>query len=233
MESYLATIQEHPRLWALWRKMAPSPAAEVASMMGFESLLQRYAEPQRFYHTIDHLYDLAEQFEQYEATFGEDSIAVIAALFFHDAVYKGVHGKDEADSAALAKQVLPYLDLGQRDVQRAVDIILMTAQHAASAGDHAAQLFLDMDMSILGADPERYARYADNVFREYTYERYTAAEMCVGRAAFLHNTLEQGAPIFKTAEYAHLGSIAKRNMSDEIVRLNARKTQLDVAKYQP
>lgn len=222
MDSYQQATLDHPRLWALWQQMGVGPSAQIASMMTFENVVRRYQEPHRFYHTLAHLEALADHFDRHAAAFGDDKPAIIAALFFHDIVYQGKPGEDEAQSAKMALTALNNLGLGHRIAQRAHDIIVMTAQHAAPKGDHAAQLFLDMDMSILGSDPKTYERYCAHVRQEYS--QYTDAQFYAGRAHFLTQTLQQGVHIFKTKEFADYNERAANNMRLELAHIQARQS---------
>ncbi len=54
-----------------------------------------------------------------------------------------------------------------------MQLILMTKSHSVvGKGDIDAEdaaLFLDMDMAVLGSDPQTYQTYADNIHREFAH----------------------------------------------------------------
>ena len=135
-------------------------------------LQARYAEPQRHYHTWDHIQALLGWFGQRRAHL-TDPAAVELAILFHDAVYDPARSDNEAESARLLMDAdLPGLDDAVR--ARAVRMIEATARHEirdgldpADQGDMAE--FLDMDLSILGARPEVFDAYEQAIRREYAF----------------------------------------------------------------
>ena len=88
----------------------------------------------------------------------DDPEAVEAAIWFHDAIYDSKAKDNEAQSAALAEKKLA----GRADpdrLRRILAMIIATATHELPRFDDAhsirdAALFLDMDLSILGAAPD-------------------------------------------------------------------------------
>jgi predicted metal-dependent HD superfamily phosphohydrolase len=135
-------------------------------------LRNRHAEPQRHYHTWDHIQALLGWFGQRRSHL-HDPAAVELAILFHDAVYDPARSDNEAESARLLMDAdLPGLDDAVR--ARAVRMIEATARHEIRDGlDPADQSdmaeFLDMDLSILGARPEVFDAYEQAIRREYAY----------------------------------------------------------------
>lgn len=185
----------------------------------YSSLCTAYNEDGRYYHTLEHLNDLAQEFEKHRNLFGDDTRAILIALFYHDVVYNCVPGQDEQDSAAVMREELSGI-IDQTMLDRASAIILYTASHQAPDNDHAARLFLDMDMSILGSKTEKYARYLTQVTQEYcTAYDISEAEFQQKRAElFLKPTIENGRKIFTTNEYEPLETLAHANISWELNR---------------
>lgn len=150
-----------------------------------------YEAAGRHYHGMGHVRALLAMAEAHAGDFA-DPEAVEAAIWFHDAVYD-THAKDsEARSAALAAARLS----GRVEAPRLARIVAMieaTATHRVpDLGTHAAQdaaLFLDMDLSILGAPPALFDAYEAGVRLEYGWvpeERWRQ-----GRAAVLAGFLER------------------------------------------
>jgi predicted metal-dependent HD superfamily phosphohydrolase len=140
-------------------------------------LRRRYAEPQRAYHTWDHIAALLGWFDQW-ADGMRDADAVFLAILFHDAIYDPRAKDNEARSAALlAATALPGFD--DASVARAVRLTEATAAHRIPEGvgaDEAKDMaeFLDMDLSILAASPTAFDTYDTAIRREYRHVPWLA-----------------------------------------------------------
>lgn len=121
-----------------------------------------YQAPGRAYHNWDHITHLLGEFQRLAAHWRHPA-AVETAIYWHDVIYQPTSPTNEADSAALMRDRLT--GLAPPDVIADADaLVLATATHQAPtdmradlAGDCA--LFLDMDMSILGAWPDEFDAY--------------------------------------------------------------------------
>lgn len=132
-----------------------------------QALLAAYAEPQRHYHTLQHLGECLAHFETvaYQARHPGD---VEIALWFHDAVYD-VKGKDnELRSARWAAQVLGNSGVDEAACRR-VQALIMATCHESTPEDDEARLLVDIDLAILGAAPDRFAEYDSQVRAEYAW----------------------------------------------------------------
>ncbi|TGV76418.1 hypothetical protein EN801_037870, partial [Mesorhizobium sp. M00.F.Ca.ET.158.01.1.1] len=132
----------------------------------------------------------------------DDPEAVEAAIWFHDAIYDSRAKDNEAQSAALAEQKLAgRTDAGR--LSRVSAMILATATHQLPLFDDAAatrdaSLFLDMDLSILGADAVAFDAYERAVRREYGWVEEPMWR--AGRGAVLKTFLARP-HIFHTQEF--------------------------------
>ena len=170
-----------------------------------ESLKQElsalYRAEDRHYHNLAHIEAMLGLAGDYRALLG-DPEAVEAAIWFHDAIYDSKAKDNEARSAALAeKRLAGRTDAGRLD--RIGAMILATATHQLprfddDAATRDASLFLDMDLSILGAEPDAFDAYEHAVRREYDWveERMWRA----GRGAVLKDFLAR-TRIFHTEEF--------------------------------
>jgi len=130
-----------------------------------------YQAPRRAYHNWDHITYLLAEFQRLAAHWRRPA-AVETAIYWHDVVYEPTSATNEADSAALMEERL----LGRAApemIADARDLVLATASHdvpAEMAADLAKDcaLFLDMDMSILGAAPDRFDAYDAAIREEFT-----------------------------------------------------------------
>ena len=132
-----------------------------------DELQRRYAEPQRHYHTMQHLGECLAWFER-EKALAEHPGEVALALWFHDAIYD-VHAHDnEARSADWAREAL--LDAGaDGDAAGRVHALVMATRHDAVPEGRDAELLIDIDLSILGAERARFDEYERQVQAEYAF----------------------------------------------------------------
>jgi predicted metal-dependent HD superfamily phosphohydrolase len=130
-------------------------------------LQRRYGEPQRHYHTMQHLGECLAWFER-EKALAERPGEVALALWFHDAVYD-VHAHDnEARSADWARQALRAAGAGDAAADR-VHALVMATRHDAVPEGRDAELLIDIDLSILGAERARFDEYEQQVGAEYAF----------------------------------------------------------------
>jgi len=174
-----------------------------------DDLLDRYREPQRHYHTLQHL---EECFAGYDLLRGgmQRPGEIALALWFHDAVYDPRRGDNEALSADLAAATLRKAGAGDALVARASALIMATQGHTATADDPDRAILLDIDLGILGASPARFAEYERQIRAEYAHvpdEAYRA-----GRARVL-DSFARRTWIYATARFHALyEQAARRNL---------------------
>lgn len=150
---------------------ARSSASADGISAAFEELLARYREPHRAYHNSEHLshcfleLDGARAQPEFRAC---DFDTIEYALFYHDAIYAPYASTNEAKSAKLALSVGEELGVEPELLAKAERMIVRTAGHR-SAEDLDEELLLDCDLSILGQDPVRFARYQRDTRREYRW----------------------------------------------------------------
>lgn len=133
-----------------------------------ETLLAAYGQPWRHYHGQAHLLDCLRLLEA--APFGlltEESKLLQWAFFFHDAVYLPQSTDNEERSADMAKEALAELNPAEF-AEPVIGLIMATKTHKA-AGDPLAEILLDIDLAILGAEPSRYETYAEQIRAEYSF----------------------------------------------------------------
>lgn len=180
-------------------------------------LRARMAEPHRHYHTQTHVDSLLALLASHRPAF-ENPDAVELAIWFHDAVYWPDRQDNERQSATLLQHSLSGLadpDL----IARASEMVLATEHHAPPPDLPAgrlrdALLFLDFDMSVLGAAPDVYDRYAEGVRQEFT-PVYGDAAYRTGRLAFLSRSLGHRTSLFRTEWGQTLAPAARNNLERE------------------
>ena len=145
-----------------WQGLGTTPPAGLR-----QALLAAYAEPQRRYHTRQHLAECLAHFEAVQNR-AQHPAEVELALWFHDAVYD-IKGKDnELRSAQWAAQALGEAGLAEAICGRVHELVMATRHEVLPEHDDA-RLLVDIDLAILGADPERFAEYDAQVRAEYAW----------------------------------------------------------------
>ena len=167
---------------ALWQRLGlPQPEGLCGG------LLAAYSEPQRHYHTLQHLGEclaLADELKAEAERFDEIELA----LWFHDAVYD-VHAHDnEARSAQWAVTALRAAGLGEQACHRIHDLVMAT-RHSALPDTPDAALLTDIDLSILGAPQPRFAEYERQIRSEYSWVS-TADNVIRERQSFCRRTCQ-------------------------------------------
>lgn len=164
-----------PLLRRQWQSLRPQDPG-----LG-ELLLTRWGREHRAYHTPVHLHECLTRIDILDRTASEE---VLLAAWFHDAVYDGRPGEDEAASAELARQ-----EIGGGLGEEVARLVLLTRDHRVASDDREGAVLVDADLGILAAPEPRYRRYAASTRQEYGH--YPEPQWRRGRAAFLSRILDQ------------------------------------------
>lgn len=185
-----------------------------------QELITRWGEDHRHYHDRSHLLAVLEALRTLQDNGeqpGEESRAVWLAAWFHDAVYNGVAGKDEADSAELAREKLARAGCRPEEVDETVRLVLLTAHHDPADDDASGAMLCDADLAVLGGPPEDYRRYLAAVRKEYAH--IGDADFAAGRAAVVRRLLALQ-PLYRTDTGRRLWlAQARQNLSTELAGL--------------
>jgi len=152
-----------PTRWlATWAALNLAPPPGLC-----EQLLRAWDEPQRHYHTLQHLTECLTLFDTLRAQ-AEQPADIELALWFHDAIYD-VQGHDnEARSAHWATEALAAGGVDTARCRRVHDLIMATCHTALPASPDQA-LLVDIDLAILGAPAARFAQYRRQIQAEYAW----------------------------------------------------------------
>jgi predicted metal-dependent HD superfamily phosphohydrolase len=181
----------------------------------FENLLESYSEPQRKYHTLQHLVECIQKFELVIdlVNFPRE---VEVALWFHDAIYD-VQGHDnEALSADWAKESLVAVGASTDEIDLIYHLIMVT-QHTNVPKILDEQTLVDIDLSILGERIERFKEYDIQVRQEYAWvaEEIYRVKRCEVLQMFLAR------PSIYSTDYfqKHFEAQARENLKHSIEQL--------------
>lgn len=155
-------MEEHESvLRSFWTRLVLETIGEELRPIGQEwlrKLLALYAEHQRYYHNSQHMAELAQLFEDEEIRgLIRNPTTVALSIFFHDAIYQPTSHDNEEKSEQLFQQFAAECSLGPAITETVSRYILATKRHTEvdTRGDCDLDLFLDLDLAILGAPEER------------------------------------------------------------------------------
>jgi len=186
-------------------------------------LKARYAEPQRHYHTWAHIEALLGHFEDIQNQL-HDPTAVRWALYWHDAIYDPQASDNEDKSADLLREEASP-ELAAEQLERADCIIRATKSHQLPAGLGAQDasdlsLFLDIDLSILGASRSVFDRYESQIREEYSF--VPTDIYCQARGGILKGFLTRDRLYFSDHYHALWETTARENLQRSVARLERK-----------
>lgn len=174
-----------------------------------------YSASGRYYHTLSHIGNLLGLHEEYKSLLRRPDL-VEFAIWYHDIIYDPKRGDNESLSAELAEKRMRELGVPENDIRIVKQLIEATKTHSLLSETETfdGRFFLDADLSILGAEPEVYREYAENIRREFSHVPPPVYSM--GRAGVLKTFLNRER-IFKTDElYARFEKQARENIGREL-----------------
>ncbi len=200
------------RLRSAWADDLAAVGAAVPGDTVLDALLARYREPQRAFHTVEHVAAVVS------ALMDASPLARLAG-WYHDAVYDPTSATNEADSAALAVEELSALGADDAACARVAGLVLVTRTHEPPDGDADAMALCRADLAVLGARPDRYDAYVGAVRREYAH--VDDAGWVTGRGAFLRSMLGRTrlVPGLMPAADDPLDRAARTNLARELAAL--------------
>lgn len=182
----------------------------------FDQLLARYSESHRKYHTARHLDECFAKFEELrsDATHPHE---VEFALWFHDAIYETKRHDNEERSAEWACATGAAASLPV-DVTDRIHALILATRHDAAPRDTDEKILVDVDLSILGANADRFAEYEDQIREEYAW--VPGIVFRSKRRKILRGFLDRPS-IFNTRKFVEAYEAqARANLERSIKRLN-------------
>ena len=225
-------------LVSAWNEATGSLQCSKKTSEWFELLWDKHTTADRHYHTAVHLFEMLGYSQMIQSASHSDDTAshhhhllsanerqaVLLAIFFHDAVYDATSATNEEDSAKLFQTFADEVQLSSENpaVTKAVtEYILATKTHQATVStcllsssdqDHALAHFLDLDLAVLGKEPDAYLHYAKLIRREYHF--VPRDTYCAKRAEILESFMQQN--LFATPYFQALEERARNNLLQEI-----------------
>ena len=152
-------------LRASWQRMWSGIAASAGGDALYEEVVAHYSEGHRHYHSLQHLVECIRWLEAASAL-AQHPAEVEAALWFHDVICEPGRHDNEERSAWWARAALQGAGVPQESAVRVEHLVLAT-KHTAAPVSGDAQLLVDIDLAILGAEEPRFAEYEQQIRQEY------------------------------------------------------------------
>lgn len=198
-----------------WNELCRGLGAGSDTHAWYDVLEAMYAFPARHYHDLSHVRECLDQFDTVRDGL-PNAGQVEFAIWFHDCVYVPGRPDNEERSAGVARIAAASMGLDELWRERVTELILAT-RHAEPPRSHDGAILVDIDMSILAAPADRYARYAAAIRREFSFA--SDEQFAAGRGAFLKGLLSKGSIFHSEALAARLEAPARRNIAGELSRL--------------
>jgi predicted metal-dependent HD superfamily phosphohydrolase len=178
-----------------------------------QRLTAAYDETGRCYHGLQHLSECLHWVDDL-------SLAEIPGfelvLWFHDAVYDPKSITNEEDSARLLRSACVDPCISSDTVSRLESLILVTKHHQPGTDAHA-QLLVDVDLAVLGAEEGRFDEYEMQIRHEYLW--VPEKEYRLKRSQILAGFLKRPRIYHTELMQERLEARARSNLSSLIKRL--------------
>jgi predicted metal-dependent HD superfamily phosphohydrolase len=198
--------------WAeFWRKL--DAKGEPANH--WPRLRDAYSENWRAYHNLVHIGHCLQEL-RFAKTQALDANALEAAIWFHDVVYDMRAKDNEERSADVAEAVLLNGGLPQKFIQQ-VRLLILATKHNCVPTDNEQGLMVDIDLSILGQNPTRYAAFEEEIRAEYSW--VSAADFAAGRSTILKGFIQRKTIFCTTVFVERYEQQARTNLQWAIERL--------------
>ena len=150
-----------------WRKAWTELGATHSDDQTLRRLILAYEEPERAYHSSDHIRHCFEVFSKLSQQ-GQRPWEIRIALWFHDAIYDPKRSDNELRSADWAKETAIGFGVAPAVADR-IHALVMATRHEAVPTDPDQQVLVDVDLSILGAEWYQFSEYERQIRWEYRW----------------------------------------------------------------
>lgn len=203
----------------------------------FAALDAAYREPQRGYHDWSHIGDLLEKLDDFKSLAVRPDL-IAAAIFWHDSVYvtresDGLLRPDAENVRASAELFARHSKFDDWESAAVHDLIMATADHlnARATTEHYPgfardlDLFLDLDLSSLGAPWPIFERNLEQLRFEYCW--VPEPLFCLGRLQMIDTFAGRGDGLYRRDETRkRWGQSAHENLARAQVELRRQVARL-------
>ena len=159
-------LKQFQQYWDEFSKRCAFPV--VHSVIIFRQLLKAYSEPQRHYHSVQHIVECLKHLDEVRHLL-QDAQGVELALWFHDAVFDVRAADNEEKSAAWATQSLALLDVSSDNIDIVRHLILSTKPSYARTDSFLEDWMHDIDLHIFGVHVPKFAQFTQDIRQEFAW----------------------------------------------------------------
>ena len=206
-----------------WLSLFPEDI-QTRATEAYGRLRAHYAERHRAYHTFDHIRSCLELLDTIKPEL-QNPRTMELALWYHDVIYDPRADDNEEQSAQMAIRELAELGETEQCQQEVARMIRVT-KHPSEPQTPDDCFLLDIDLSILGADPEAFDEYERQIRFEYQWvpeEVYREKRAEVLRLFLGQSAIYRTSPFHQAREKQ-----ARKNIQKALVSLyNKNSNHLD------
>ena len=154
------------RFQQLWRRCLPDQVIDNSAAI-HQHLIDAYSEPQRVYHTLDHIQQCLSQFDKIRPQL-QNPDAVELGIWFHDVIYQ----PGAADNEQLSANQFMEMTSGLFDeaIRNTVSQHIMATLHCGEDVDNPdTKYMLDIDLSSFGLPWPEFLRDSKYLREEMDY----------------------------------------------------------------
>lgn len=145
--------RDRERWHGLWKRLGGTGNPDLP----FAQIVDAYAAPGRAYHTLTHVRDSLDLFDQYGHMALQPDV-VEAALWIHDVFYLPGAADNEERSASWGEYLLVRGGIST-ELAASVRRLVLETRHTGHARDMDSALVEDVDLAILGRGAPQYEAY--------------------------------------------------------------------------
>jgi predicted metal-dependent HD superfamily phosphohydrolase len=181
----------------------------VFEVMGY------YNEYHRKYHTIEHIKHGLNLLRDVE-DLCRNYYLVQFAWFYHDLIYIPTYNYNESASAHRAFFDAWQFDFSEEERKEIFSLVMATDHYHESVTEKDEEIIHDVDLAVLGSEPEKYKEYSGQIKLEYMiYKKNFKKE----RIKILQDFLDSEFIYYTEYFRDRFGEQALTNISDELENL--------------
>ena len=208
----LSQLQQ--RFYALW----PSTVSEEKRVSLWRDLSGRYAEPWRYYHTLEHIADLLAAFDRVR-DLAEQPLLLELAIWYHDIIYTVGSSDNESRSAEHLLQQASGC-LSDEQCQTVAAMILDTRHLNERPSSADGELLADVDLAGLSAEKSKFSRDSQRVREEFRH--LDSAAFTLSQIGFLSQLLIRSSVYYTDFFRTHHEQAARANLNRYLHQLRQR-----------